>query len=191
MTTDRAKPVSLHATIPPLFFIPHNLPGVWIITSAGLSWAMNKANSSWVRTFYIHTYSRGEGNSSSYWVQPPPPSLSSMNEWRLYWACDGLLLQPTVENMTTQQQVGERGFWDGMGGRSHHQYHHFTHSRLYVFVDVLLTIITTVTTRLKVKGSALARNWGTRYNLGTYAKTQKHHLDLHQRSLVLVSALWP
>lgn len=76
---------------------------------------MNKMNSSWVRTFYIHTYSQEEENSSRYLVQPPPPS-PQFNEWmEALLSLDGLLLQPTVENMTTQQQVGERGFRDGMG----------------------------------------------------------------------------
>ena len=60
-----------------------------------------------------------------------------MNEWmEALLGLDSLLLQPTVENMMAQQQVGERGYWDRMGGRSHRQYYNFTHSRLYAAVDV-------------------------------------------------------
>lgn len=46
-------------------------------------------------------------------------TLPWFDEWmEALLGLDGLLLQPTVENMTAQQQVGERGSWDGMGGRS-------------------------------------------------------------------------
>lgn len=82
-------------------FTPHNLPRVWIMSSIGFFWAPNKTNSS----SYIHTYSQGEE-----WLSTASNFLPGFSEWMdALLGLDGLLLQPTVENMTTQQQVGERG----------------------------------------------------------------------------------
>lgn len=38
----------------------------------------------------------------------------------------GPLIQPAVENMTSQQQVGGGGGEGSVGGRSHHQHYHLT-----------------------------------------------------------------
>lgn len=59
-------------------------------------------------------------------------SLAWFGEWmEALLSLVGLLLQPTAENMTSRQQVGEKG---GMGGRSHHQHYHFTHTAVWISI---------------------------------------------------------
>lgn len=139
----------------PFFFIPHNLPGVWIITSAGLSWAMNKTNSSRVRTF-LHPHLLMRRREQQPLVGAASTSLPRFNEWmEALLSLDGLLLQPTVENMTTQQQVGERGFWDGW---------EVPPPILPLYTQPLVCLCRCLTdsynqSDFEVRGSALSQNW--------------------------------
>lgn len=119
--------------------ISHNLPGVRILTRAGLSWAMNKSKHfmSFLHP-YLFTRTRKKQPLGSWELGAAFASLPS-DPWM-----NGGSIEPGCSAASThsgnydaaQEQVGERGFWDGMGGRSHHQHYGCTHGRLYVSADV-------------------------------------------------------